>query len=52
MEAITHTSKNKKQSDASGKSPYNSQFVTKIKKSKKNFSEGKYRTIKVEDLWK
>jgi len=34
------------------KSPYNPEFVTKIKESKKNFSEGKYTTIKVEDLWK
>jgi hypothetical protein len=34
------------------KSPYNPQFVTKIKASKKNFSKGKYTIIKVEDLWK
>jgi hypothetical protein len=34
------------------KSPYNPEFVAKIKRSKKNFSEGKYTTIKIEDLWK
>jgi hypothetical protein len=33
-------------------SPYNKEFVAKIKKSKKNFAEGKYTTVKVEDLWK
>lgn len=33
-------------------SPYNPEFVAKIKKSEKNFKEGKYTTIKVEDLWK
>jgi len=52
MEPITHTFNNKVQPDASAKSSYNPQFVTKIKNSKKNFSEGKYRTIKVDDLWK
>ena len=34
------------------KNPYNPEFVAKIKRSEKNFSEGKYTTIKVEDLWK
>ena len=34
------------------KSPYNPEFVAKIKRSEKNFSEGKYATIKIEDLWK
>jgi hypothetical protein len=34
------------------KSPYNPEFVAKIKESKKNFSEGKYTTIQIEDLWK
>ena len=34
------------------KSTYNSEFVAKIKKSEKNFKEGKYIAIKVEDLWK
>jgi hypothetical protein len=34
------------------KSPYNPEFVAKIKRSEKNFSEGKYTTIKIEDLWK
>ncbi len=33
-------------------SPYNAEFVAKIKKSEKNFKEGKFITIKVEDLWK
>ena len=34
------------------KSSYNPEFVAKIKRSEKNFSEGKYATIKIEDLWK
>lgn len=34
------------------KSPYDPEFVAKIKKSDKNFAEGKFTTIKVEDLWK
>lgn len=33
-------------------SPYNPEFVAKIKQSEKNFKEGKFTTIKVEDLWK
>ncbi|MEX8548915.1 MAG: DUF2683 family protein [Mucilaginibacter sp.] len=37
---------------AKSKSTYNPKFVAKIKKSEKNFKEGKYITIKVEDLWK
>lgn len=67
MEAITVHPKSKEQLDAveavlkvlkvpfrksKTESPYNPEFVAKIKKSKKNFSEGKYTTIKVEDLWK
>lgn len=67
MEAITIPAKNKEQLDAveavlkalkvpfqksQKESPCNPEFVEKIKKSKKNFSEGKYTTIKVEDLWK
>ena len=31
---------------------YNPVFVAKIKKSEKNFKEGKYISIKVENLWK
>ena len=34
------------------KKPYKPEFVDKIKKSKENFAEGKYTTVKVEDLWK
>ncbi len=34
------------------KNPYNPEFVTKINKSEKNFKEGKFATIKVEDLWR
>lgn len=30
----------------------NGEFVAKIKKSEKNFEEGKHTTINVEDLWK
>lgn len=35
-----------------GVSPYNSEFVKKIKASEKKFKEGKYTIIKVENLWK
>jgi len=66
MEAIIIHPKNKEQLNAveailkvlkvpfkkSKESPYNPEFVAKIKESKKNFSEGKYTTIKIEDLWK
>ena len=67
MEAITVHPKNKEQLNAveavlkvlkvpfkksKEKSPYNPEFVAKIKKGKKNFSEGKYTTIKVGNLWK
>ncbi|MGV8090581.1 MAG: DUF2683 family protein [Mangrovibacterium sp.] len=31
---------------------YGKDFVEKIEASEKNFKEGKYTTIKVEDLWK
>lgn len=34
------------------KADYDPAFVEKIKKSEKNFEEGKYTTLKVEDLWK
>jgi hypothetical protein len=68
MEVITIHPKNKEQVDAleiilnamkipfnkskTKKSPYDPEFVAKIKRSEKNFSEGKFTTIKVEDLWK
>ena len=68
MEAITIHPKNKEQLNAleiilnamkvpfeKSKdivSPYNPEFVAKIKISEKNFSEGKFTTIKIEDLWK
>ncbi|GGI22601.1 DUF2683 family protein [Pedobacter mendelii] len=31
---------------------YNPEFVAKIQESDKNFDEGKFKTIKVEDIWK
>lgn len=34
------------------KHPYDPEFVAKIKRSEKNFEEGKYTSIKIEDLWK
>lgn len=34
------------------KGPYNPFFVAKIKQAEKKFSAGKYKTIKVDDLWK
>lgn len=33
-------------------STYNPEFVAKIKRSEKNFSEGKFTKIKTADLWK
>ncbi len=35
-----------------GESSYDPAFVAKIKRSEKNFSEGKFQVIKTEDLWK
>jgi len=32
--------------------PYDPKFVRKIKRSEKNFIEGKYKAVKIEDLWK
>jgi hypothetical protein len=52
MEPITHTFNIKCNPMHLQKVPTIFNFVTKIKNSKKNFSEGKYRTIKVDDLWK
>ena len=68
MEEITIQPQNKEQVDAleiilkamkipfkkskEVKSSYNPEFVAKIKRSEKNFSERKFTTIKVEDLWK
>lgn len=34
------------------KSPYDPEFVAKIKRAEKNAKEGKFSIIKVEDLWK
>jgi len=34
------------------KSPYNTKFVEKIKRSEKNFAAGNFKAVKVEDLWK
>lgn len=31
---------------------YGKEFVEKIEASDKNYKEGKYKTMKVEDLWK
>lgn len=33
-------------------SPYNPVFVKKIKRSEKNFTKGKFKAVKIEDLWK
>jgi hypothetical protein len=33
-------------------SPYNTEFVKKIQESKRQFSTGKFKTIKTSDLWK
>lgn len=34
------------------KTPYNSEFVKKIKRSEDDFKAGKFKAIKTEDLWK
>jgi hypothetical protein len=34
------------------KSPYNAEFVEKIKRSEEDFKAGRYKAIKTEDLWK
>ncbi len=34
------------------KTQYNKEFIAKIKESKKQAKEGKYKVIKTEDLWK
>ena len=34
------------------KSPYDPAFVAKILKSEKNYAQGKFKVIKIEDLWK
>jgi hypothetical protein len=34
------------------KVPYNKDFVKKIEESEEQFTTGKYKTIKTEDLWK
>jgi hypothetical protein len=33
-------------------SPYNPEFVAKIKKSKQQIDDGQYKVIKTADLWK
>ncbi|TDG37793.1 hypothetical protein EZJ43_01490 [Pedobacter changchengzhani] len=33
-------------------SPYDPEFVKKIKKSEQNYKEGKFITLKIDDLWK
>ncbi|MGD8782107.1 MAG: hypothetical protein PVH88_24475 [Ignavibacteria bacterium] len=38
--------------DSSGKSPYNPEFVAKIKKSKKEFEDGKFKRVDMKDLQK
>ena len=34
------------------KSPYNPEFVEKIKRSEEDFKAGKFKAIKTDDLWK
>lgn len=34
------------------KSPYDAEFVAKIKRSEEDFKAGRYKSIKTEDLWK
>ncbi|WP_390937459.1 DUF2683 family protein [Parapedobacter soli] len=32
--------------------PYNSEFVKKIERSDQEYKEGRFKTVKTEDLWK
>jgi hypothetical protein len=34
------------------KSPYDPEFVAKVKRSEEDFEAGKFKAIKTEDLWK
>ncbi len=34
------------------KESYDSEFVAKIRESRKQFEEGKYKEIEIDDLWK
>ena len=34
------------------KSPYNPEFVEKIKRSEEDFKAGKFKAIETDDLWK
>lgn len=45
-------SQTKKASGNEEESPYNPEFVAKIKQGEKDISEGRYTIIKLEDLWK
>ena len=38
--------------EAGPKSIYSDEFNEKMRKSNKNYAEGKFEAIKVEDLWK
>lgn len=38
--------------DSSGESPYNPEFVAKIKKSEKEFEEGSFKRVEKKDLHK
>lgn len=35
-----------------GNSPYNPEFVAKIKKGEQEFKDGKYTTVSLDDIWK
>jgi hypothetical protein len=35
-----------------GNSPYNIEFVAKIKKGEQEFKDGKYTTVSLDDIWK
>jgi len=38
--------------ESSGESPYDPEFVAKIKESERQAKEGKVKVIRTEDLWK
>jgi len=52
LNAIKQVLKAMKISFEKKEKPYNLEFVAKIQESDQNYKDGKFKIIKVEDLWK
>jgi len=52
LNAIKQVLKAMKISFEKKEKPYNPEFVAKIQESDQNYKDGKFKIIKVEDLWK